>query len=91
MSPNATRQSTGKMTNRPHFAHIHGGTWDVPGILPGCLRPLEVFEKLVQTKKKCVHFVAPKGRRLCIHSEKKGFIWSTGRVVLDVSSANKVV
>ena len=23
MSPNASRQSTGKMTNRPHFAHIH--------------------------------------------------------------------
>ena len=23
MSPNASRQSTGKMTNRPHFANIH--------------------------------------------------------------------
>ena len=26
MSPNASRQSTGKMTNRPLFAHIQGGT-----------------------------------------------------------------
>ena len=25
MSPYASRQSTGKMTNRPHFAHIQGG------------------------------------------------------------------
>ena len=26
MSPYASRQSTGKMTNRPHFAHILGGS-----------------------------------------------------------------
>ena len=24
MSPNASRQNTGKMTNRPHIAHIQG-------------------------------------------------------------------
>ena len=24
MSPNASRQSTAKMTNRPHFAHVLG-------------------------------------------------------------------
>ena len=33
-----------------------GGTWDVPGILPGCPRPLGVFKKFVQNSL-CAVFV----------------------------------
>ena len=31
VSPDASRQSTGKMINRPHFAHIQGGIQDKGG------------------------------------------------------------
>ena len=38
-----------------------GGRWDVPGILPGCARPLGVSKIFGKKKKKCVHVFSPNG------------------------------
>ena len=40
MSPNTSRQSTGKMTNRPHFGHTRGGVSSSSESSTGALKNL---------------------------------------------------
>ena len=42
-----------------------GGTWNVPGILPGCPGRRGVLKKFCQKKKACAHFSAPRSASGC--------------------------
>ena len=70
LDPETTEWGGGSSTRRgggrrvlalpPKFVFLwvwRGGTWDIPGILPGCPGPVGMFKKFVQDVR--VHFSFP--------------------------------